>query len=86
MSAVVSDLNYQDVSDFRRICLEDIGVDRFRATTYCSGCASSAEIDWPLKPPPFVKDESKTIGQLLGSAGLKMVRFVRYRVGEQAAA
>ncbi|MEA2559700.1 MAG: hypothetical protein QOH06_1204 [Acidobacteriota bacterium] len=58
VSAVVSDLNYQDVSEFRRICLDEIGVDRFRATTYCSGCASSAEIDWPLKPPPFVKDEN----------------------------
>jgi elongation factor Ts len=31
---------------------------------------------------PFVKDETKTVGQLLQSAGLKVVRFVRYKVGE----
>ena len=39
-----------------------------------------------LVEQPFVKDDSKTVGQLLGSAGLKMVRFVRYKVGEAAAA
>lgn len=33
----------------------------------------------------FVKDDSKTVGQLLGSAGLKMVQFVRYKVGEASA-
>jgi elongation factor Ts len=31
---------------------------------------------------PFVKDATKTVGQLLQSAGLKIVRFVRYKVGE----
>ncbi len=31
---------------------------------------------------PFVKDPSKTVGQLLQSAGLTVVRFVRYKVGE----
>jgi elongation factor Ts len=31
---------------------------------------------------PFVKDETKTVGQLLQSAGVKVVRFVRYKVGE----
>jgi elongation factor Ts len=31
---------------------------------------------------PFVKDTTKTVGQLLQSAGLKVVRFVRYKVGE----
>jgi elongation factor Ts len=30
----------------------------------------------------FVRDPSKTVGQLLQSAGLKVVRFVRYKVGE----
>jgi len=39
-----------------------------------------------LVEQPFVRDDSKTVGQLLGSAGLKMVRFVRYKVGEAAAA
>ncbi len=39
-----------------------------------------------LVEQPFVRDETKTIGQLLGSAGLKMVKFVRYKVGEAAAA
>jgi len=38
-----------------------------------------------LVEQPFVKDDSKTVGQLLGSAGLKMVRFVRYKVGEVTA-
>lgn len=36
-----------------------------------------------LLEQPFVKDESKTISQLLKSANLKFVRFVRYRVGEK---
>jgi elongation factor Ts len=37
-----------------------------------------------LVEQPFVKDDSKTVGDLLKSAGLKMVRFVRLRVGEVA--
>jgi elongation factor Ts len=35
-----------------------------------------------LNDQPFVKDESKTIGQLLSAAGLKLRKFVRLRVGE----
>jgi elongation factor Ts len=35
-----------------------------------------------LVDQPFVKDDSKTVGDLLKSAGLKVVRFVRYKVGE----
>jgi elongation factor Ts len=35
-----------------------------------------------LLEQPFVKDDSKTIGDLLKGAGLKLVRFVRYKVGE----
>jgi elongation factor Ts len=35
-----------------------------------------------LLEQPFVKDDSKTVGDLLKSAGLKMVRYVRYKVGE----
>src|SRR5439155_24771862 len=35
-----------------------------------------------LVEQPFVKDDSKTVGDLLKSAGLKVVRFIRYRVGE----
>jgi elongation factor Ts len=35
-----------------------------------------------LVEQPFVKDDSKTVGQLLAQQGLKLVKFVRYRVGE----
>jgi elongation factor Ts len=35
-----------------------------------------------LVEQPFVKDDSKTVGELLRAHGLKMVKFVRYRVGE----
>jgi elongation factor Ts len=35
-----------------------------------------------LAEQPFVKDDSKTVGDLLKAHGLKLVRFVRYRVGE----
>jgi elongation factor Ts len=35
-----------------------------------------------LVDQPFVKEESKTIGQLLKEKGLTMVGFVRYKVGE----
>jgi len=38
-----------------------------------------------LNDQPFVKDETKTIGQLLSAAGLKLTRFVRLRVGEVTA-
>ncbi|MFM7150892.1 MAG: hypothetical protein ACKO23_13705 [Gemmataceae bacterium] len=31
-----------------------------------------------------MKDESKTIGQLLSGSGLKVKQFIRYRVGEVA--
>jgi elongation factor Ts len=37
-----------------------------------------------LVEQPFVKDDSKTVGDLLKAAGLKLVRFVRYRVGDVA--
>lgn len=35
-----------------------------------------------LVEQPFVKDDSKTVGQLLQAGGLKMGKFVRYKVGE----
>lgn len=35
-----------------------------------------------LVEQPFVKDDSKTVGELLKSAGFKLIRFVRYKVGE----
>jgi elongation factor Ts len=35
-----------------------------------------------LVEQPFVKDETKTVGELLKANGLKMVGFVRYKVGE----
>jgi elongation factor Ts len=34
-----------------------------------------------LTEQEFVKDPSKTVGKLLDAAGLKVVRFVRYKVG-----
>lgn len=36
-----------------------------------------------LLEQPFVKDDSKTVGDLLKSAGLTLVRFVRFKVGEK---
>jgi len=35
-----------------------------------------------LTEQPFVKDESKTVGELLKAAGLTLKSFVRFRVGE----
>jgi elongation factor Ts len=35
-----------------------------------------------LVDQPFVKDDSKSVGELLRAAGFKLVRFVRYKVGE----
>ena len=35
-----------------------------------------------LAEQPFVKDDSKTVGDLLKAAGLKLDTFVRYKVGE----
>jgi elongation factor Ts len=35
-----------------------------------------------LLEQPFVKDDSKTVGDLLKSAGLTLVRYIRYKVGE----
>ena len=37
-----------------------------------------------LLEQPFVKDDSKTVGDLLKSAGFKLVKFVRLRVGESS--
>jgi elongation factor Ts len=31
----------------------------------------------------FVKDDTKTVGDLLRASGLKLVKFIRYKVGEQ---
>jgi len=36
-----------------------------------------------LAEQPFVKDDTKTVGDLLKASGLKLVKFVRYKVGEQ---
>jgi elongation factor Ts len=38
-----------------------------------------------LVQQPFVKDTTKTVGDLLRAAGLKVVRFVRYKAGEATA-
>jgi elongation factor Ts len=35
-----------------------------------------------LLEQPFVKDDSKSVGDLLKSVGLKFVKFIRYKVGE----
>jgi elongation factor Ts len=35
-----------------------------------------------LLEQPFVKDDTKTVGQLLATSELKLIRFVRYRVGD----
>jgi elongation factor Ts len=35
-----------------------------------------------LLEQPFVKDDSKSVGQLLQGAGVKLLRYVRYKVGE----
>jgi elongation factor Ts len=35
-----------------------------------------------LVEQPFVKDDSKTVGQLLEAAGLTIKKFVRFKVGE----
>lgn len=35
-----------------------------------------------LVEQPFVKDDKKTVGQLLATAGLKLNKFIRYKVGE----
>jgi len=37
-----------------------------------------------LVDQPFVKDDTKTVGDLLRSAGLELTGFVRYKVGEIA--
>ena len=37
-----------------------------------------------LHDQPFVKDDSKTVGELLKGVGLKLVKFVRYKVGEKS--
>ena len=38
-----------------------------------------------LVEQPFVKDDSKTVGELFKAAGLKVLPFVRYKVGEISA-
>ncbi len=36
-----------------------------------------------LLEQPFVKDESTTVGQLVGrTAGARVVRFARFKIGE----
>jgi elongation factor Ts len=35
-----------------------------------------------LVDQPFVKDDTKSVGDLLKAKGLKVVRFVRFKVGE----
>lgn len=58
VSAVISHLNWQEFAELRRFCLEDLGVDRFRATTYSPGSPPEVQEEWPLQPPPFIRDPS----------------------------
>lgn len=37
-----------------------------------------------LVEQPFVKDDSRTVGQVLKSVGLEPIKFVRFKVGESA--
>ena len=39
-------------------------------------------VDNVLVEQPFVKDDSKTVGALLDAAGLKVKKFIRFKVGE----
>jgi radical SAM protein with 4Fe4S-binding SPASM domain len=58
VSAVISHLNWEEFAELRAFCLEDLGVDRFRATTFAPGCPTSLQDEWPLQPPPFIRDPS----------------------------
>jgi elongation factor Ts len=40
--------------------------------------------EYVLVEQPFVKDDTKTVGDVLKGAGLKLVKFVRYKVGEKS--
>ncbi|MCP4590664.1 MAG: radical SAM protein [bacterium] len=57
-AAVISSNNWEELAEMKRYFLEEIGVDRFRATSYSPGCAVSLEEEWSLQPPPFVRDAS----------------------------
>jgi elongation factor Ts len=35
-----------------------------------------------LVEQPFVKDDTKTVGDILKTAGLKLAKFIRFKVGE----
>ncbi len=37
-----------------------------------------------LLDQPYVRDDTKTVGDVLKAAGLKLVRFIRYHVGERS--
>jgi radical SAM protein with 4Fe4S-binding SPASM domain len=65
VSAVASDKNWQQLPDFKRYCLEELGVDRFRLTSYCPTCSPWISADWTMQPPPFVSDPTVPVPETI---------------------
>jgi radical SAM protein with 4Fe4S-binding SPASM domain len=82
VSSVVSDYTWQDMAEFKRFCLEELGVDKFRATTYCPTCSSSEEMNWPIQPPPFVKDDTVPLPELVQISDFATVRELELEISK----
>jgi elongation factor Ts len=89
--ALEADLPKERVEKERDIAAEQVKADPKNASKPANilekiveGKVRSWMAENVLNDQPFVKDETKTIGQLLSGAGLKLTRFMRLRVGEVA--
>jgi elongation factor Ts len=88
-AALRSDVSAETIAKEKEIALSQINADpknKNKPANILEKIAEGKMNTWfgenVLEDQPFVKDDSKTVGALLKGAGLKLVKFVRFRVGE----
>jgi elongation factor Ts len=91
LAALRSEVSADTIAKEKEIALSQINADpknRSKPANILEKIAEGKMNTWfaenVLEDQPFVKDDSRTVGALLKSAGLKLVKFVRYRVGDRA--
>jgi elongation factor Ts len=91
LAALRSEVSADTIAKEKEIALSQINADpknKSKPANILEKIAEGKMNTWfaenVLEDQPFVKDDSKTVGALLKGAGLKLVKFVRYRVGDRA--
>jgi elongation factor Ts len=88
MAALLADLSPETIAKEKEIATAQAmatGKPQQIAEKIAEGKLKTWYAENVLVEQPFVKDDKQTVGELLKKAGLKLVKFIRYKVGEVAA-